>query len=708
MLDGMAALAPYEFPLLVLGPPPPSWPANVETVVHAPAAHPVSLALEPFGAGFVAHARRRRHNRTLSEDERMRAAIAVTAGEDVSLDEDEEETAALLASDPLEWKSQDHYAILGLSRLRWRATDDDIRKAYRRKVLKHHPDKKDDLSDDAFFKCVQKAWEVLSDPVKRQQWDSVDPTYDDAIPPAKLKPGADFFATYGPVFDRNGRWSKVQPVPELGGPDASKEEVDAFYEFWMGFESWRTFEAHDEEDPEKAESREEKRWIERGNRNARLKLKKEDNARLISLVENAMRADPRLQRFKDEERLAKAAKKLEKEEAAKRAAEEKQRAEEEARRAKEEKEREEKLQAEQEKKEREARKNRARKDRKAIRDHAKANAFYLPEDEQQQVALLEEAVRLDDLLESLEAEQLESYRTRQTDDSAGRERLREVYLEELERLRASREKEKKKQDQMRSEAEAQRESKEKSKGVPWSPKEIAVLIKAVKLFPGGTTSRWEKIASYVNTHGGEENEDEKSKKRRFRRPDECIRMSKELDEGQAVAMEQERERLQAVGSGMKKHEVDIKEAPTMRYEADEELEREAIRAKETVVRGNVAQQSEAAQPQAKLPPKAAPEKSAKDSVPASGKKPIVDPKEPAAASAAAEQAASPADNTWTPVQQAALEAALRQHPAAMYKDNPNERWDKIAPMVPGKGKKEIKARVKELAELIKKKKEGSA
>ena len=44
----------------------------------------------------------------------------------------------------------------------------------RKKVLKHHPDKKagvaGDSNDDAFFKCIQKAMEVLTHPERRRQF----------------------------------------------------------------------------------------------------------------------------------------------------------------------------------------------------------------------------------------------------------------------------------------------------------------------------------------------------------------------------------------------------------------------------------------------------------------------------------------------------------------------------------------------------------
>jgi DnaJ homolog subfamily C member 2 len=93
-------------------------------------------------------------------------------------------------------QDQDHYAVLGLSRLRYKATDEDfkracawpmhlqwppraprplltvmdergcagracVRGADRRKVLKHHPDKNaashgGRTDQDSFFKCIQK------------------------------------------------------------------------------------------------------------------------------------------------------------------------------------------------------------------------------------------------------------------------------------------------------------------------------------------------------------------------------------------------------------------------------------------------------------------------------------------------------------------------------------------------------------------------
>ena len=65
--------------------------------------------------------------------------------------------------------NKDYYSILGVSKS---ATADEIKKAYRKLALQHHPDRnKGDKVAEGKFKEVTKAYEVLSDPQKRQTYD---------------------------------------------------------------------------------------------------------------------------------------------------------------------------------------------------------------------------------------------------------------------------------------------------------------------------------------------------------------------------------------------------------------------------------------------------------------------------------------------------------------------------------------------------------
>ncbi|MCL4459312.1 MAG: DnaJ domain-containing protein [Chloroflexi bacterium] len=64
---------------------------------------------------------------------------------------------------------KDYYQILGVSR---NATDKEIRQAYRKLARKYHPDlNAGDKTAEARFKEVQEAYDVLSDPEKRAQYD---------------------------------------------------------------------------------------------------------------------------------------------------------------------------------------------------------------------------------------------------------------------------------------------------------------------------------------------------------------------------------------------------------------------------------------------------------------------------------------------------------------------------------------------------------
>jgi len=62
--------------------------------------------------------------------------------------------------------SKDYYEILGVDKS---ATTDDIKKAYRKKAIEHHPDKG---GDEEKFKEAAEAYETLSDPDKKSNYDT--------------------------------------------------------------------------------------------------------------------------------------------------------------------------------------------------------------------------------------------------------------------------------------------------------------------------------------------------------------------------------------------------------------------------------------------------------------------------------------------------------------------------------------------------------
>ena len=102
------------------------------------------------------------------------------------------------------------YEALGLSR---DATQDDIKKAYRKLAMKNHPDKG---GDPEAFKVVQNAYDVLSDPAKRRNYDQ----YGNPDGPPQQPFGdpfgmAEMFGGFG--FGRAGRTNRRQnhthPLP---------------------------------------------------------------------------------------------------------------------------------------------------------------------------------------------------------------------------------------------------------------------------------------------------------------------------------------------------------------------------------------------------------------------------------------------------------------------------------------------------------------
>ncbi|UCG19723.1 MAG: J domain-containing protein [Deltaproteobacteria bacterium] len=95
-------------------------------------------------------------------------------------------------------KFQDYYEILGANR---NASEDEIKRAYRKLARKYHPDVNKDKGAEDKFKQINEAHEVLKDPEKRKLYDQLGPDW---------QAGQDFKPPPG--------WENVHF--EFGGPGA--------------------------------------------------------------------------------------------------------------------------------------------------------------------------------------------------------------------------------------------------------------------------------------------------------------------------------------------------------------------------------------------------------------------------------------------------------------------------------------------------------
>ncbi len=132
---------------------------------------------------------------------------------------------------------KDYYAILGVSKT---ATQEEIKKAYRKLARKCHPDlNPDNKGAEARFKEINEAQEVLSDPEKRQKYDQFGQYWQQASAGVPPPGGAGMdFGQYGSFDDfinellgRFGRGGnapgrRVYSYRTKTGPEGFREYVD--------------------------------------------------------------------------------------------------------------------------------------------------------------------------------------------------------------------------------------------------------------------------------------------------------------------------------------------------------------------------------------------------------------------------------------------------------------------------------------------------
>jgi len=243
----------------------------------------------------------------------------------------------------------DFYEVLGVT---MDASQAEIKTAYRSKSMSLHPDKNPNLSPDMankLMKEVNQAYKALSDYNARQLYDYYRNRYvkgtvtldkmmkkltekeqerkqeEELAKPHPIiahlkkmaqessytgyKSGSEsFFEVFGDVFSgiaqqerkyvAMGKRYEYQEFPDLGGFPTPLEDVEKFYDYWLGFKSRMDFSFANHYDPGIAKNRREKQAIEADNSRSQRKFADDYHRYLHYLVKFVKARDPRVLRAK--------------------------------------------------------------------------------------------------------------------------------------------------------------------------------------------------------------------------------------------------------------------------------------------------------------------------------------------------------------------------------------------------------------------------
>ncbi|KAG0575623.1 hypothetical protein KC19_5G017900 [Ceratodon purpureus] len=237
---------------------------------------------------------------------------------------------------PVEGLSECLYDILAVER---NVDPDKLKIAYRKMAMKWHPDKVQQsgagADPDAYqkaterFQMINRAYEVLSDPVERSWYDSnrvrilnassssnsanattgefdlnLWPFFSPSAFSGFGETGSGFYAVYRElfkkvhmqeqVFGRKYGNGDVGEAPELGGRDTPYQSVYSFYRYWQGFSSVKDFGWCDKYDVLQAPNRKVRRLMEEENNKVRKRERREFNNSVRQLASFVKKRDKRV------------------------------------------------------------------------------------------------------------------------------------------------------------------------------------------------------------------------------------------------------------------------------------------------------------------------------------------------------------------------------------------------------------------------------
>lgn len=215
-------------------------------------------------------------------------------------------------------------------------------------------------------------------------------------------------------------------------------------------------------------------------------------SRIRQLVDLAYNNDPRIAKFKQDDKEKKLAAKRAKQNAVQAKKEEEERILKEAMLAKEQAEAAERARIEAKRQEREVQKKALKKERKTLRDLCKANNYFA-ENSEQNLAFM---TAVEAICERLSLNELEELNKNVKNNG------KTAFLKAIKENQMREEKERRDiLDAAKLKSNIENKSVAQPVAAEWNEDNIQLLVKAVNLFPAGTNQRWDVVANFINQHG---------------------------------------------------------------------------------------------------------------------------------------------------------------------------------------------------------------